>query len=98
MNKNRLITVLVIVLILLVLVAGGILGFGWYRNNHVFVEGEAYPKDAEYLNLRGTGISVAHYEQLREAFPNCEIQWELPFHIIIKKGKRSEYFTHTRSF
>lgn len=79
MNKNRLITVLVIVLILLVLVAGGILGFGWYRNNHIFVEGEAYPKDAEYLNLRGTGISVAHYEQLREAFPNCEIQWELPF-------------------
>lgn len=79
MKQNRLITVLVIILILLVLIAGGVLGYGWYRNNHVFVEKEAYPKDATYLNLRDTGISVAHYEQLRSLLPNCEIDWDLPF-------------------
>jgi len=78
-KQNRLITVLVIILILLVLVAGGILGYGWYRNNHVFVEKEAYPKDATYLNLHDTGISVAHYEELRSLLPNCEIDWDLPF-------------------
>ena len=79
MNKNRLITLLVIVLLLLILIAGGIFGYSWFRNNHVFVEGEAYPKDSTYLNLRGTEISIAHYEELRQKLPNCEIHWDLPF-------------------
>lgn len=33
----------------------------------------------EKLDLRGTGLTVDEYEQLRSLFPNCEILWELPF-------------------
>lgn len=78
--SKKLRTTLIVVILVLALVLGGLVcGFFWYRNNHIFVEGEAYPKTAEYLNLRSTGISVAHYEAVREALPNCEIQWDLPF-------------------
>ncbi len=31
------------------------------------------------LNLRDTGLTAAEYETLREALPECEIQWLLPF-------------------
>lgn len=31
------------------------------------------------LNLRKTGLTVAQYDILRQAFPNCEIQWSLLF-------------------
>ena len=31
------------------------------------------------LDLRGTGLSVRQYEQLRQLLPECEILWELPF-------------------
>ena len=31
------------------------------------------------LNLRGTGISVAQYEMLHTALPECEILWSVPF-------------------
>lgn len=77
---RKLQTVLIVVVLSLALVLGGmIFGFYWYRNNHVFVEGEAYPKDSEQLNLRDTGISVAHYEELRSLLPDCRIYWDLPF-------------------
>lgn len=31
------------------------------------------------LNLLGTGLTVAQYEDLQAALPECEISWELPF-------------------
>ena len=78
--SRKLQTALITVVVVLALVLGVmVFGLVWYRNNHVFVEGEAYPKKAEYLNLRDSGISVAHYEALREALPDCRIYWDLPF-------------------
>ncbi len=78
MNK-KLIAVLVIVLLLLAAVTAGALGYLWYQNNHVFVEGTAYPVDAETLDLREQDISFGHYESLHKQLPDCEILWNVPF-------------------
>lgn len=56
-----------------------LIGICWYQNTHVFVEGTAYSKTAQSLDLRGTGISVEHYETLQELLPECDITWEIPF-------------------
>lgn len=53
-------------------------GYGYWAT-HVFVEGTAYPKSAQSLDLRGKEISVGHYEQLKELLPGCEIAWDVPF-------------------
>lgn len=73
--------VLVVVLVLVVALAvGSFLAYrSWYKKNHIFVEDAVYPIDTAYLDLRGTGISPAHYEEVRKQLPNCEIDWEVPF-------------------
>lgn len=73
-------TVLIVVAIVLVLALVGMLfGIKWFNDNHIFVGGQPYPKDAEHLNLRGKDISVEHYEALREQLPECVIYWDVPF-------------------
>ncbi|HAL87907.1 MAG TPA: hypothetical protein DCO69_02030, partial [Clostridiales bacterium] len=76
---KKLITVLVIVAVVLVLLIAGAVGFLWYRDNHVFVEGKAYPIHAESLDLREQSISFDHYDQLHKLLPDCEILWNVPF-------------------
>ena len=58
--KNKLVTVLIVLVLVLVLLIGGTLGFLWYRNSHVFVEGKAYPMAAESLDLREEDIRAAN--------------------------------------
>lgn len=77
--KKKLITVLIVIILVLVLLVGGALGFLWYRNNHVFVEGTAYPLAAEQLDLREEDISFGHFASLQSQLPNCEILWNVPF-------------------
>lgn len=77
--KNKLIVVLVVIVLVLVLLVGGALGFLWYRNNHIFVEGQAYPKAAQSLDLREEDISFSHYETLCDQLPGCRILWNVPF-------------------
>ena len=77
--KNKVVTVLVIILLVLVLLVGGALGFLWYRDNHIFVEGEAYPISARTLDLREEEISFDHYEAVRSQLPDCWILWNVPF-------------------
>lgn len=76
---KKLIAVLVVIAILLVLAIAGALGYVWYRENHIFVEDAVYPINAMSLDLREQDISVAHYEAVRDALPNCEILWNVPF-------------------
>ena len=76
---KKLITVLVIVALVLLLLIAGAVGFLWYRDNHVFVEGKAYPIHAESLDLREESISFDHYDQLHKLLPDCEILWNVPF-------------------
>lgn len=71
-----------VVLLAVVLVAGGLFVFrqkAEYQDSHIFVGDMAYPKDAQTLDLRNTGISVTHYENVQEQLPDCEILWDVPF-------------------
>ena len=77
--KKKLVIVLVVIVLILAAAVSALVGYLWYRNNHVFVEGTAYAVDSETLDLRGQDISFGHYEALREQLPNCEILWDVPF-------------------
>ena len=77
--KNKVVTVLVVIALVLVLLVGGALGFIWYRDNHIFVEGEAYPISARTMDLREEDISFDHYEQVHSQLPDCWILWNVPF-------------------
>ena len=77
--KKKLVTVLLIIVIVLSLGIAGALGFVWYRDNHVFVEGTAYPISAVSLDLREEDISMAHYDELQSKLPKCQIVWNVPF-------------------
>ena len=35
--------------------------------------------DLQALNVRGTGLTIAQYEQLHENLPECDITWDVPF-------------------
>jgi len=78
--KKGIILALVLVLVLLLLLTGGGLGYWfWYQNNHIFVEDAVYEKELTSLDLRGTGVSLEHYEAVRQQLPDCEIRYDLPF-------------------
>ncbi|MGM9590224.1 MAG: hypothetical protein ACI3V0_08660 [Faecousia sp.] len=71
--------ILALVLVLL-LAAGGVVGYNvWYQNSHIFVEDAVYEKDLTFLDLRGTGVSLEHYEAVRQQLESCEIRYDLPF-------------------
>ena len=78
--KKTLVTILIVVVLVLALGIAGVCGFLWYRDNHVFVEGDAYDITLQSLDLTGEDISVAYYEELQEKLPNCGIRWMVPFH------------------
>ena len=77
--KKTLVTVLVVIALVLALGIAGAVGFIWYRNNHVFVEGDAYDIAAQSLDLTGEDITVAYYEELKAQLPDCQIRWMVPF-------------------
>ena len=78
MNR-KLITVLSVIALVLALLVAGAIGFLWYRDNHVFVEGKAYPISAQTLDLREEPITQAHFDELQAKLPNCQIVWMVPF-------------------
>lgn len=78
-KKGMTILVIVLAVILLGSLAGALVTRYLYLENHVFVEGTAYPKDAKQLDLRGAGISIECYEELQQKLPQCDISWEVPF-------------------
>lgn len=77
--KKVLITILVVIVLVLSLGIAGAVGYIWYRENHIFVEGTAYSINAESLDLREEDISLAHYEAVHSQLPDCEILWMVPF-------------------
>lgn len=78
--KKKLVTILVVIVLVLALGVAGALGFVWYRDNHIFVEGKAYPIHATELDLREEDISIEHYNTLQSQLPGCKILWMVPFH------------------
>lgn len=77
--SKKLVTVLAIIALVLALVVAGAVGFLWYRNTHVFVEGKAYSNREDTLDLREEAMSLEHYDQLHALLPDCEILWNVPF-------------------
>ena len=77
--KKTLVTILVVLLVVAALGVAGFLGYTWYRNNHVFVGGDAYEITTMNLDLTDQDISVAYYDELQEKLPDCEIKWMVPF-------------------
>lgn len=69
-----------ILVIAALLAAAGYAGYrAWYENNHIFVGDAVYQKDLTYLDLRGTGVSLEHYESVRSQLPDCEIRYDMVF-------------------
>lgn len=77
--------ILIAAIVVLSLILTGLLGFMWYQGTHFFVEGEAYPKTAKELDLRGEEISENHYLSVRSHLPECRILWDVPF----QKGRHA---------
>lgn len=77
--SKKVVAVLAVVALVLALVVAGALGFLWYRNTHVFVEGKAYSNREDTLDLRQESISIEHYDQLHALLPDCTILWNVPF-------------------
>lgn len=71
--------VLITAIVIVSLILAALLGFIWYDTTHVFVEGTAYPKNAEVLDLRGQDVSEIHYLTVKANLPDCEILWDVPF-------------------
>lgn len=78
-KKNTLLTVLIVILLVLVLAAAGVMGYLWYQENHIFVEGKAYSIHATELDLREQDISFDHYDAVHAQLPDCAIAWSVPF-------------------
>ena len=77
--KKTLVTILIVVVLVLALGAAGFFGYTWYRNNHVFVEGDAYDITLQELDLTQEDISVQYYDELRQKLTECQIHWMVPF-------------------
>lgn len=61
-------------------VIGVILRYNYkYRNEHIFVDDAVYEKTLTELDLRGTGYSLEHYEQVKAQLPECRIRYDVPF-------------------
>lgn len=76
--KNVLIILLVVLLIFALAAAGGY-GIAWYRSNHIFIQGDAYPLTAAALDLRDKELTVSEYDQIVSQMPDCRISWNVPF-------------------
>jgi len=77
--KKTLVTILVVIVLVLALGIAGAAGFIWYRDNHVFVDGDAYEITTQNLDLTGEDISIAYYDELQAKLPDCKILWDVPF-------------------
>ena len=77
--SKKVVVVLTVIALVLALVVAGALGYLWYRNTHVFVEGKAYSNREDTLDLRQESVSIEHYDQLKALLRDCEILWNVPF-------------------
>lgn len=77
--KKKVVTILLVIAVVLALVVAGILGYLWYRNTHVFVQGDAYPVSSTQIDLRQQQVTESYYLELQQALPDCDILWNVPF-------------------
>ena len=70
--------VLIWLLVILLLAAAAYGGWYWYRETHIFIEDAVYAKNSESLDLRGTGISLEHYDSLQAQLPTATFSGTFP--------------------
>lgn len=51
----------------------------WFFGTNLILDGEIYPKNSDFLNLRGEDVSFERYDALREKLPGRRIYWDIPF-------------------
>ena len=71
--------VLITAIVILSLILAALVGFMWYQGTHVFVDGEAYAKNAQVLDLREETVSESHYLAVKANLPKTQIIWNVPF-------------------
>ncbi len=71
--------VLITVIVILSLILAGLVGFIWYESTHVFVDGQAYAKYEEVLDLREEQVTESHYLAVKAQLPDTRIIWNVPF-------------------
>ena len=71
--------ILIVLLILALLFAGAMGAYLWYITAHLFVEDAVYKKNAETIDLRGTGVSLWHVQTVQSQLPDCVVYWDVPF-------------------
>ncbi len=71
--------VLIGAIVVLAVLLTTVLGFIWYQTTHEFVDGDAYPKNAQMLDLTEKEISEEYFLELSGKLPNCQIRWNVPF-------------------
>ena len=70
--------VLITLIVIISLILAAMIGFIVYDTTHVFVDGEAYFKFADSLDLREEDITESHYLKVKKQLPGCEILWNVP--------------------
>ena len=78
MKKVR-IWLLAAVLLVLLAAAGMVAHHRHYLNTHVFIDDVVYDKEITALDFRGAGVSLEHYEKVRQAFPDIAIRYDVLF-------------------
>ena len=71
--------VIVLALILGASLCGALVSRNQYLNSHIFMGEDVYAKDLRSLDLRGKGISIDYYLELKRQLDLCDIQWDVPF-------------------
>lgn len=46
---------------------------------NTIIDGRVYANDVQHLDLQGKTVTPEHYDAVREAFPDIEILWDVPF-------------------
>jgi len=70
---------LITAIVILSLILAGLLGFIWYESTHVFVDGQAYAKYEDVLDLHEEQVTESHYLAVKAALPDTRIIWNVPF-------------------
>ena len=68
-------TILLSVTVVVVLLAGTVLGFTHFE----YIDGHFYPKEAQMLDLRGKDYTPEQIDAIRERRPQCYLLWDIPF-------------------
>ena len=85
--QRKRLTILAICLgVVLLVVAAGVAFLG----THVVVDSQIYSRNEDVLDLRGQGVTMEHFDALKEKLPDQDIWWDVPFQSSYHHSRSSE--------